>query len=498
MPIADDFIKCCTSVLEANFGLQSSMIINGVKSKKDLNNTPNISDFEDFIFLTGLYISLIAGKNKANDVCDALTAWVKKIAGEQKQDVSIIDEIDKEISDFLIKNELSAEEDITEFTKYLAIKYSGNAKKIENGLLRKVRNHVKNAVSKKRIREEIDRFLTKYKQPTENDINDFIDYIQFLRLNFRENELRQQIEKVRLFRKFHRPGDEEFSESYNIMDFLKTPDDLRDINRALKLQELSYLINHEPGISDGLSSLDFGHEVLDHPIAVCDEKLKILAENAMIQGKKKEEQKDIVNEPQPINKSDKSTDSKIQDALDYFFEVKGIPGESDINDIKDLILCGCGEDTKKLIDKIKQVSKEKIILALNDSIMTGEIRSFIIKNPCYSQVDVENFINYLKVRKFKVNNDEVADLIEKECLFSRFNEMDRKENLEEKISKQYTALFNSENKNEYKYILEHDDDLIQLKLQLKLAKVLKEPQGNKKHCQKKTCRKVIQNLPTLE
>ena len=132
--------------------------------------------------------------------------------------------------------------------------------------------------------------------------------------------------------------------------------------------------------------------------------------------------------------------------------------------------------------------------------MTDEIRSFIIKNPCHTQVDVENFINYLKVRKFKVNNDEVADLIEKECLFSRFNEMDRKESLEEKISKQYAALFNSKNKKEYRYILEHDDDLIQLKLQLKLAKVLRKTQGNKKNCQKKTCRKVIQNLgdPTPE
>jgi len=186
--------------------------------------------------------------------------------------------------------------------------------------------------------------------------------------------------------------------------------------------------------------------------------------------------------------------------LDYFFEVKGIPGESDINDIKDLILCGCGEDTKQLIDKIKQLSKEKIILALNDSIMTGEIGSFIYKNPCYTQVDVENFINYLKVRKFKVNDNEVADLIEKECLFSRFNEMDRKESLEDLISKQYAALFSSKNKNEHRYILEHDDDLIQLKLQLKLAKVLKKSQGDKKNCQKKTCRKVIQNLsdPTLE
>jgi len=118
MPIADDFIKYCTSVLEANFGQQSGVIINGVKSKKDLNNTPNISDFEDFIFLTGLYICIIAGKNKANYVCYAFTACVKKIAGGQKQDVSIIDEIDKEINDFLIKNELSSEEDLNEFTKY--------------------------------------------------------------------------------------------------------------------------------------------------------------------------------------------------------------------------------------------------------------------------------------------------------------------------------------------------------------------------------------------
>jgi hypothetical protein len=292
MSIADDFMKYYTRLLEANFGQQSIMIINGAKSKKELNNTPNISDFLDFIFLTGLNICIIAGKIKANDVCDALMSWVKKTTGEPIQKVSIIDEMDKEINNFLITNELSKEEDITKFIKYLAIKYSGSVKKIENGLLGKVRRHVKNAVSKKRIHEEIDRFLTKYEQPTENEINDFINYIHFLRPNFQTNELRQQIENVRLLRQFNKTRDDEFPEFDNTMDFLKSPYDLKDTTRSLKLQELSYLINHEPGNFEWLSSMEFDHEILDHPFAVCDEKLKILAENTMIQGRKTEEQRE--------------------------------------------------------------------------------------------------------------------------------------------------------------------------------------------------------------
>jgi hypothetical protein len=104
--------------------------------------------------------------------------------------------------------------------------------------------------------------------------------------------------------------------------------------------------------------------------------------------------------------------------------------------------------------------------------MACEIKSFIHKNPFYTQLDVESFINYLKAIGFKVNDDEVAGLIEKECLFSRFDGMEKKESLEEKITKQYVALFSYKNKNEYKYILEHDEDLIQLRLQLKMAKVL--------------------------
>jgi hypothetical protein len=121
-----------------------------------------------------------------------------------------------------------------------------------------------------------------------------------------------------------------------------------------------------------------------------------------------------------------------------------------------------------------------IISALNDSVINNEIKSFVHRHPSFIQVDVENFINYLKGSRLNVNDEDVKDLIERERLFIKFNDMDRRESKEEKISRQYIALFNSNKKKDYNYILTYDESLTHLKLQLKLAKVLKKPQKHKK------------------
>src|SRR5574341_153295 len=160
---------------------------------------------------------------------------------------------------------------------------------------------------------------------------------------------------------------------------------------------------------------------------------------------------------------DKFFGSKIKDTLDNFFEMKGIPGETEIQQIaKFMVSMGYEQNEKNLVKMLKQYSKEKIIWALNGSIMNSEIKIFLNSNPSYTQVDVENFINQMRINnKLEMNDVDIKDKIEKERLFRKFNYMDRKENEEEKITRQCFALFNSNNKMNCEYIL-FDGELILL------------------------------------
>jgi hypothetical protein len=486
MPITDEFTRYCTQILEVNFGQLSSGIIYKVKSKKNLNDTSDISDFNRFIDLIELNINELAEKNKIIEICDTFKAKAIELMGEQKlPEISIISEINREINTFLMKNTLLTEGDINGYTKYLAVKYGGVAKKVEKDFIKKIKILVKSAINRKKIKEEVNLFLTKYAQPTQTDVNDFIYYIRLLKLKFREDELRHQIETERIFRKFHEHRDvEEMPEIDQFVDISKTSNDKKDIIKAIQKQEVSYIINHEPGISDELLSAEFGNDKLNDPIEFCNGKLKALTDNSggILGGISNGEPREVFDElPKKLIENEKSFESKIKNALDKFFETKGIPGELEINDIgKYLISCSYKQDENQLIETLKQLSKEMIISALNDSVINNEIKSFVHRHPSFIQVDVENFINYLKGSRLNVNDEDVKDLIERERLFIKFNDMDRRESKEEKISRQYIALFNSNKKKDYNYILTYDERLTQLKLQLKLAKVLKKPQKHKK------------------
>jgi hypothetical protein len=146
--------------------------------------------------------------------------------------------------------------------------------------------------------------------------------------------------------------------------------------------------------------------------------------------------------------------------------MKGIPGETEIQQIaKFLITSGYEQNEKNLIRMLKQYSKEKIIWALHGGITNNEIKSFLDRNPAYTQIDVENFINQMRINKLDVNDVDIKDKIEKERLFRKFNYQDRKENEEEKITRQCIMIFNSNNKINYEYIL-FDEELILLTKQV--------------------------------
>lgn len=168
---------------------------------------------------------------------------------------------------------------------------------------------------------------------------------------------------------------------------------------------------------------------------------------------------------------DKFFGSKIKDTMDHFFEMKGVPGEPEIEQIsKYLISNGYEQNEKNLNKMLKQYSKEKIIWAFKWSIINNNIKSFLDSNPAYTQIDVEFFINQMKQNKFDVDDTDIKDKIEKERLFRKFNYMERRESEDEKISRQCTALFNSNNKINYEYIF-LDKELVQLTMDFVSATV---------------------------
>jgi hypothetical protein len=250
--IVDDFEKHCIEVLEIHLGKLASGIVNKVKTKKSLNDRSNISDFKDFIDLIEINISVLAGKNKSSDICNRLRNKALDIVDTQKKpEPAINSDVASEIQAFLQKNTLPAEKDVNDYTKYLTLKYGGKAKTVEKEIIEKIKSHIKETISRNKIIEEINEFLTRYQQPTETDIDDFINFIRLSKLVFRDDELRDEIEKERLYRKFHGPQDTVAKSEINeLVDLLRNTNDKDSLKKDLQNQELSYLIKDESGVSD--------------------------------------------------------------------------------------------------------------------------------------------------------------------------------------------------------------------------------------------------------
>ncbi len=254
MATTDEFIKYCTQTLEVNFGQVSSGIITKAKARKNLDDKSNISDYKQFIDFLELDISVLSGKNKANEICNMLRTRAIELLEKIAPEVSLSSDIDKEINTFLAKTSLPTENDITDYAKFLTIKYGINAKKVEKDIIEKVKVQVKNCISKKIILEELDNFLLKFPQPAEKDVDDFVNYIRYLKINYPSDQLRDLVEKERLYRKFH---EEKLEEKKTTLDqFIETvkPLDKKELGKAMQKQGVGYLIMDDKGISDNLVS----------------------------------------------------------------------------------------------------------------------------------------------------------------------------------------------------------------------------------------------------
>jgi hypothetical protein len=332
MSFDNEFIKCCTQVLEVNFGLQSNVIIDEVKSKKNLNDTSNVSDFKEFIDLIEHEISTLLGKNKAIDICNILRnkaielniskqaidicnalrtepfelkitvvsgknnaldvrTHITKPSSGQKYRSMVFDSfsiifkkfhktpnppknsvpqpnkpleiikkqesseasINDKIEEFLTKNNLPLESEITRIATYLAMKFKGDTKRIKKDIIEKIKVHIKNEIVLKKIKKEINNFLTRYPQPSQTEIDEFVTYANIFRLNLRDEEIKHLIEKEKLHRKFSESQHiEEISELDNLINIIKTHNDRKDILKEIQKKELSYLVKDDSKISDKL------------------------------------------------------------------------------------------------------------------------------------------------------------------------------------------------------------------------------------------------------
>ncbi len=288
MAMADEFVKYCSQTLEAKIGPLAKGIINKAQSKKSLNETSALNDYEEFINVIETGIRVISGKNYAANLCNTLRSKAIEIS-VSKDAVDICKSISTETNDFNINdflrrinitdigsavevtqklkstqgfintkidefiknNTLPTESDITRYATSLLIKYGIDAEKAKKDIIEQIKIQVRDAIGTKAQREAINNFLTICPQPNENDVEYFIKYINLLKLNFDEVDFRQKIEKERLYRKFQEPQPvEEPSELDQFVESIKTLNNEKDLSKEMRKQDLGYLMKDESGISD--------------------------------------------------------------------------------------------------------------------------------------------------------------------------------------------------------------------------------------------------------
>jgi len=256
MIVADEFLKCCTASLESDFGQLSNEIINKTKTKKNITDSSNMNDLIEFIDILETNVTLFSGKYKASEICNTIRAnGIPKTAEviEEVKAVDMIksDELDNEIKKFLTTHALPTEVDISDYTKFLTMKYGGNIKVLEKDIIEKVKLHVREGLKQNILNTEISRFLERYQQPEKSDVDDFVKYLNILNLNIDEKHVKDELEKERLRRKFDEPcAAPVLSEIDQFVSFVKTKKDKEAVGDLMQMTGLSYLIKDEKGVSE--------------------------------------------------------------------------------------------------------------------------------------------------------------------------------------------------------------------------------------------------------
>ena len=247
--MSNEFLDFVRKTLNEELGTSGEGILSMVLSVKPIDDKSSPDEISDFISTVEYGALAAEGQEKAKEIGLLLSnkaREMKKIPLMEK-----IEGLNAEIEEFLKRNDLPTEKDIMDYTKYLTMKYGGSAEKVQKELIENVKANVKNAISKHKINEEISKFLSRFSDPSKNDVDEFIKYLRLLKLNFQEEELHERIEKIRLFRKFNAVQEPVSTENPQVGKFINLirTSDKETINKTMQNQGLSYLIKDESGPS---------------------------------------------------------------------------------------------------------------------------------------------------------------------------------------------------------------------------------------------------------
>lgn len=244
--MTNEFIEFVRQTLKEELGTSGEGILSMILSVQPIDDKSSPDEISDFISTIEFGAQAAEDPEKAKEIGFLL----RNKAQEMKQipQVEKIEVLKAEMEDFLKKHDLPTEKHIKDYVKYLTMKYGGSDEKVEKELIDYVKVHVKNAIILNKINEEISKFLGRFPEPSKEDKSEFINYLRLLKLDFKEKELSDRIEKIRLFRKFNAVQEPENSQVGEFINRIRTSDK-ETIYKTMQKQGLNYLIKDESGPS---------------------------------------------------------------------------------------------------------------------------------------------------------------------------------------------------------------------------------------------------------
>jgi hypothetical protein len=267
--MTSDFLEFSKNILIEKLGKTGEDLFTRVLAKKPLNEESSNKEFTEFIKTMENIVPLISDEKKAEEICLALRNKLNDTSrtnvygsNEEPDNVSI------EIEDFLKEHDLPTDGDVQDYVRYLKLKYNVNSRKIHEEIMDKIKLNLNDSVNMDKIQKEIDIFLERFLEPEKTDIDDFVCYLQVLKLRFREEELREHIEKERLYRKFHEPEDDTVGSGIDQLANIVKNNDKEEIQKSMKNEKISYLLK------DAADIPDISHEDLTELIKPNEKEMK--------------------------------------------------------------------------------------------------------------------------------------------------------------------------------------------------------------------------------
>lgn len=243
--MTSDFLDLSKNILIEKLGKTGEDLFTRVLAKKPVNEKSSHKEITEFIKTLENIVPLISDEKKAEEICLALRNILNDTSRTNAYSNEIPNNVSIEIDDFLKKHDFPSDSDIHDLVRYLKLKYSVNSKIIYEEITNRIKFGLNDSATIDKIQKEVGFFLDRFPKPEKTDVNDFINYLHILKLRFRDDELREQIEKERLYRKFHESEDDTAGSGIDhLVNVVKNSDE-EEIQKIIKNEKISYFLKDE-------------------------------------------------------------------------------------------------------------------------------------------------------------------------------------------------------------------------------------------------------------